>query len=133
MQYMLVQTHGGEELVRSERFELPTPWFEAKYSIQLSYDRTKKRKNPRASQRAKDKAQGEERAASTPPTRQRRPWAFEALSERLFPDLEGIAKLISLVCRARQHSLSRFCQELQAALECPHPVLGLQAPRHPCG
>lgn len=27
-------------LVRPERFELPTPWFEAKYSIQLSYGRT---------------------------------------------------------------------------------------------
>ncbi len=28
-------------MVRSERFELPTPWFEAKYSIQLSYERKK--------------------------------------------------------------------------------------------
>ena len=28
-------------MVRSERFELPTPWFEAKYSIQLSYERIK--------------------------------------------------------------------------------------------
>ena len=27
-------------LVRPERFELPTPWFEAKCSIQLSYGRT---------------------------------------------------------------------------------------------
>jgi hypothetical protein len=27
-------------MVRPERFELPTPWFEAKYSIQLSYGRT---------------------------------------------------------------------------------------------
>ncbi len=26
-------------MVRPERFELPTPWFEAKYSIQLSYGR----------------------------------------------------------------------------------------------
>jgi hypothetical protein len=26
-------------VVRPERFELPTPWFEAKYSIQLSYGR----------------------------------------------------------------------------------------------
>jgi hypothetical protein len=26
-------------LARPERFELPTPWFEAKYSIQLSYGR----------------------------------------------------------------------------------------------
>ena len=26
-------------LVRPERFELPTPWFVAKYSIQLSYGR----------------------------------------------------------------------------------------------
>ena len=24
-------------LARPERFELPTPWFEARYSIQLSY------------------------------------------------------------------------------------------------
>jgi hypothetical protein len=28
-------------VVRPERFELPTPWFEAKYSIQLSYERMK--------------------------------------------------------------------------------------------
>ena len=27
------------DLVRPERFELPTPWFVAKYSIQLSYGR----------------------------------------------------------------------------------------------
>ena len=27
------------KLVRPERFELPTPWFEARYSIQLSYGR----------------------------------------------------------------------------------------------
>ena len=27
------------ELARPERFELPTTWFEAKYSIQLSYGR----------------------------------------------------------------------------------------------
>ena len=26
-------------LTRLERFELPTPWFEARYSIQLSYRR----------------------------------------------------------------------------------------------
>ena len=26
-------------LVRPERFELPTPWFVAKYSIQMSYGR----------------------------------------------------------------------------------------------
>src|ERR1700733_12927599 len=26
-------------VVRPERFELPTPWFEARYSIQLSYGR----------------------------------------------------------------------------------------------
>jgi hypothetical protein len=26
-------------LARPERFELPTTWFEAKYSIQLSYGR----------------------------------------------------------------------------------------------
>jgi hypothetical protein len=26
--------------VRPGRFELPTPWFEAKYSIQLSYRRS---------------------------------------------------------------------------------------------
>ena len=26
-------------LARSERFELPTPWFVAKYSIQMSYER----------------------------------------------------------------------------------------------
>jgi hypothetical protein len=29
-------------LVRPERVELPTPWFEAKCSIQMSYGRTKK-------------------------------------------------------------------------------------------
>jgi hypothetical protein len=28
-------------MVRPERFELPTPWFEAKCSIQMSYGRTK--------------------------------------------------------------------------------------------
>ena len=28
-----------EELARPERFELPTNWFEASYSIQLSYVR----------------------------------------------------------------------------------------------
>ena len=27
------------ELARPDRFELPTPWFEARYSIQLSYGR----------------------------------------------------------------------------------------------
>ena len=27
------------EMARPERFELPTTWFEAKYSIQLSYGR----------------------------------------------------------------------------------------------
>ncbi len=26
-------------MVRPERFELPTPWFVAKYSIQMSYGR----------------------------------------------------------------------------------------------
>jgi hypothetical protein len=30
-----------EEVVRPERFELPTLWFEAKCSIQLSYGRRK--------------------------------------------------------------------------------------------
>ena len=30
---------GRWELARPERFELPTPWFVAKYSIQLSYGR----------------------------------------------------------------------------------------------
>jgi hypothetical protein len=29
----------GEGLARPERFELPTNWFEASYSIQLSYGR----------------------------------------------------------------------------------------------
>ncbi len=28
-------------MVRPERFELPTPWFVARYSIQLSYGRVK--------------------------------------------------------------------------------------------
>ena len=28
-----------EKLARPERFELPTPWFVARYSIQLSYGR----------------------------------------------------------------------------------------------
>ncbi len=28
-------------MVRPERFELPTPWFEARYSIQLSYGRAR--------------------------------------------------------------------------------------------
>ena len=28
-----------ENLARPERFELPTPWFVARYSIQLSYGR----------------------------------------------------------------------------------------------
>src|SRR5580698_7479486 len=31
---------GGIYMVRPERFELPTLWFVAKYSIQLSYGRT---------------------------------------------------------------------------------------------
>ena len=30
----------GITVVRPERFELPTKWFEATYSIQLSYGRT---------------------------------------------------------------------------------------------
>jgi hypothetical protein len=30
-----------KEMVRPERFELPTLWFEAKCSIQLSYGRAK--------------------------------------------------------------------------------------------
>ena len=30
---------GLERLARPERFELPTTWFEARYSIQLSYGR----------------------------------------------------------------------------------------------
>ena len=29
----------GEKMARDERFELPTDWFEASYSIQLSYGR----------------------------------------------------------------------------------------------
>jgi len=29
-------------LARPERFELPTPWFVARYSIQLSYGRTER-------------------------------------------------------------------------------------------
>ena len=32
-----------EEVVRPERFELPTLWFVAKYSIQLSYGRFARR------------------------------------------------------------------------------------------
>ncbi len=32
-------------VVRPERFELPTPWFEARYSIQLSYGRMESNKN----------------------------------------------------------------------------------------
>lgn len=36
---MRPETGPGTKLVRPERFELPTPWFEAKYSIQLSYGR----------------------------------------------------------------------------------------------
>jgi hypothetical protein len=28
-------------MARPERFELPTPWFVAKYSIQMSYGRAK--------------------------------------------------------------------------------------------
>jgi hypothetical protein len=28
-----------KEMARPERFELPTPWFVARYSIQLSYGR----------------------------------------------------------------------------------------------
>jgi hypothetical protein len=34
-----------EDVVRPERFELPTLWFEAKCSIQLSYGRGKTKKN----------------------------------------------------------------------------------------
>jgi hypothetical protein len=30
------------DMVRPERFELPTNWFEASYSIQLSYGRVEK-------------------------------------------------------------------------------------------
>lgn len=33
-------------MVRSERFELPTLWFEARCSIQLSYERTIKNTPP---------------------------------------------------------------------------------------
>ena len=32
-----------EKLARPERFELPTNWFEASYSIQLSYGRVRRR------------------------------------------------------------------------------------------
>jgi hypothetical protein len=35
------ETSIEEEMVRPERFELPTLWFEAKCSIQLSYGRGK--------------------------------------------------------------------------------------------
>jgi hypothetical protein len=31
-----------KQVARPERFELPTPWFVAKYSIQLSYGRAVK-------------------------------------------------------------------------------------------
>ncbi len=31
----------GHQMARPERFELPTNWFEASYSIQLSYGRVK--------------------------------------------------------------------------------------------
>ena len=31
------------KLARPERFELPTPWFVARYSIQLSYGRVRAR------------------------------------------------------------------------------------------
>ena len=34
-----LQAHKLVELVRPKRFELLTPWFVAKYSIQLSYGR----------------------------------------------------------------------------------------------
>jgi hypothetical protein len=34
----------GEKVARPERFELPTNWFEASYSIQLSYGRAKAKK-----------------------------------------------------------------------------------------
>ena len=37
---MPLNLKGFEEVVRPERFELPTLWFVAKYSIQLSYGRT---------------------------------------------------------------------------------------------
>ena len=37
---VLADLSGGKNrLARLERFELPTPWFVAKYSIQLSYGR----------------------------------------------------------------------------------------------
>jgi hypothetical protein len=37
-------------MVRPERFELPTPWFVAKCSIQLSYGRISYRQIPNVSQ-----------------------------------------------------------------------------------
>ncbi len=40
MPQLLTTIYGFIELVRPERFELPTPWFVARYSIQLSYGRT---------------------------------------------------------------------------------------------
>ena len=45
MPYLLPEIQKGPPLVtlcilaRPERFELPTTWFEARYSIQLSYGR----------------------------------------------------------------------------------------------
>ncbi len=35
---------GFSELARPEGFEPPTPWFVAKYSIQMSYGRSKTRR-----------------------------------------------------------------------------------------
>ncbi len=41
-----------QELARPERFELPTPWFEARYSIQLSYGRVWKSRTGLCGERA---------------------------------------------------------------------------------
>ena len=42
------------KLVRPKRFELLTPWFVAKYSIQLSYGRVEERHYSRFAESVKD-------------------------------------------------------------------------------
>ena len=55
-----------DRLARPERFELPTPWFVARYSIQLSYGRAAEASGARASREA---AYLKRRSRGRPPAR----------------------------------------------------------------
>jgi hypothetical protein len=56
MSYLLINKRVLKVMVRPERFELPTLWFEAKCSIQLSYGRSKQEGNYRSTLKIANKS-----------------------------------------------------------------------------